>query len=257
MTGVIRSLLRDTSPVPASELLSAESACAVSHSDLRRLNLDALSCLIDALAKLDPKASTPAKRSVFELLCRVEWVYRDGEGAISTGARKRLQNAIIEGYLKEVGIARTHTNPPTQPLTHFHVAHTHKTAKTPEGGTLVEMRGCVCRRHRSYACIMVGVRWTRSCASWVRPTCHQRWMWKWCYRTSLQVHKPTYLPTYLPTYPSHLPLNAHQHLLVVAVTMTQTEEGLLLLGELTVTMLHLAAGVCAPTYLQGLCSWTR
>jgi hypothetical protein len=77
-------------------------AAAVSHSDLRRLNLDAISCLIDALARLEPKASVAARRGVLELLCRLEWVYRGGEGALSTGARKRLQNAVIEGYMKEV-----------------------------------------------------------------------------------------------------------------------------------------------------------
>lgn len=74
----------------------------MSHSDLRRLNLDAISCLIDALARLEPKASVAARRGVLELLCRLEWVYRGGEGALSTGARKRLQNAVIEGYMKEV-----------------------------------------------------------------------------------------------------------------------------------------------------------
>lgn len=79
----------------------------MSHSDLRRLNLDAISCLIDALARLEPKASVAARRGVLELLCRLEWVYRGGEGALSTGARKRLQNAVIEGYMKEVRASTT------------------------------------------------------------------------------------------------------------------------------------------------------
>jgi hypothetical protein len=74
----------------------------ISHSDLRRLNLDSVACLIEALAMLDPKVDRETIRTVFELLCRVDGVYRQGEGIISQGMKRRLEQGLVGGQTKAV-----------------------------------------------------------------------------------------------------------------------------------------------------------
>lgn len=49
----------------------------MSHSDLRRLNLDTMGCLIEALTALDGHASKADRRTLFDLLCRVDSLYRE------------------------------------------------------------------------------------------------------------------------------------------------------------------------------------
>ena len=49
----------------------------MTHSDLRRLNLDTASCLIEAMSKLSADASKAERRTVFELLCRIGSLYRE------------------------------------------------------------------------------------------------------------------------------------------------------------------------------------
>jgi hypothetical protein len=68
-----------------------------SHTDLRRLNLDSVAWLIQALGPLDPQeeSSWEAARAVLELLCRIDALHRHGEGSISRGMRGRLQRALV------------------------------------------------------------------------------------------------------------------------------------------------------------------
>ena len=92
---VCQLLREDTTPVSAP--LQQPVACStLSHSDLRRLNLDTLGCLIEALS-CHSCSSSSHPRTTYELLARIDCLFRDGEGVISFGMRQRLQRAVVEG----------------------------------------------------------------------------------------------------------------------------------------------------------------
>ena len=66
-------LLMDTTPVPPHAVPDA----AMSASDLRMLNLDAIGCLIEALSARGADATKAERRQLFELLCRIDSLYRE------------------------------------------------------------------------------------------------------------------------------------------------------------------------------------
>ncbi|GAB5034304.1 hect domain and rcc1 family domain containing protein [Nannochloropsis oceanica] len=95
---ICQLLREDTTPVSAS-LQQTVASSILSHSDLRRLNLDTLGCLIEALSCQCSISSSSSNhpRTAYDLLARIDCLFRDGEGVISFGMRQRLQRAVVDG----------------------------------------------------------------------------------------------------------------------------------------------------------------